>query len=1602
MLSATIAQTTLLPAMAQPPPKGTITGKIYDGITGNPIADARVELRLSNESWMGFNNTWTNSAGEFSFELSPATYHVLADKWPNYTSPCVKKFIRVEAGSTVSVDLFLWPTGRLNGTIEYEGTPSDMGADLLFVNSTSGNVVARKYASVWNGSYTMDAPAGDYIILSSSWGYGPGRITGEVSSVSVLQGEQTAANIELRNSGMDIWVHTPGWKWTYMPGSPITYIVEARNTTTWEPISNASVSLYFYGPVDWPMSEPHDYSSNFADLQEIKPGVYIVRTTLPSDLSPGQYNLYATVRKDGKLGIGDLWFSIIQYRLEWYYAKSVYSPSESLSFRFTVDNGLSYVTDLDICYAIVEQYNGTSWVYNVLKSGKAVYDAVLKEYKVDAAGVVAAQGHKYRVALLVGQNTYEWWFEGGDLPVIFTALSKYPIHIELGVRNMPPSLFTCDRKTTIIEEEYWYTRMRLPIADVDWIHIFYDNISTPAMDIFESWDSGPNATALVDLNNTLVTFTANPAGEIRGTIRDSDTGEPVGDVEVMGMPIRYANVTRWAYARSEWDGSYRLPVTAGRSYLLKFSAPLYEGYKTDNETYGYSVASVGGAATVDVNLTRVPTGTLTGVVFWDVDSDKAYNSSVDMALSNAWVSVNDYSWNFLGGVNTASNGRYTFSVRADTFLRVMTWYNETFRSKPIEGISVAEDETLRLDIPMERAIVLRGTIEGPWWADCLLLDGDYNVVERIGESSGRDFRWSVPSSVQTLIFRTWGDYYPTEVSLPRTKTESEYDLGIIRLNATTLNVWSYMKEWENERRPGDSVKFYVEAMNRTGNYMRSVEGAEVTYKLWDSTGQFLSNGTGIYKDGKYLVNVSVPMYAKPGPVELMFLVRNDSLNYYGVCGGWFSITTLKIVTLMEATPYSTEESPVFAWLVLNASNLPACNVHVEYELYSTSGTWEQKTAGDLKGSSTGIYNITLPVQPEGSYQIHVIFDKQCDRWMWFNVVANLTRVKIYGHVTDKDGEAVDIAAVELNGGGMGTWIHYVTMTNASGYYEAFLPKGGYGVHVTKGSMRTLPEWKGIEVPPRVFDFTLYQVGFLEGRVVDPPSSANQSVWVAVTVIAELISTNLWNASTPGQHLPAAGTTLYLPGVKVGDEANYTIAVFFASNDPAEIDKMRSSNTSGLPENGTITLRILNVVGRNVTYLTLEYDVNGTLRKASTSWIDVETGMRSKDERSVIVAANLTKGDHLFNNTKAPSIADTIEKLFLGTSRLVNLLRMNATDFAWDRSTGILCNLTDFHNETYTPQPPPPGPGPGPGPVEGYDIGAQVLFWNATTGKLVTMEWVYGYFTRAAPTGMYDITFMDWGLIPCTVYNVTIQADETTTLGDIKLYRVDWKNQLWCPCDPWQTTPGKNVTVEVDLSTNNWQLGLSESITGLPAGNFSLYLIGWRWPQPPTGYEGVQFTVGEDSGRYTLNITIPEGAEAGCWDGRLVISAGNATYLVNFGFNLVSLYVGATPQKRNFYSEETVYLVTIVTTPDNVKVTGLEDVDFRIRIFGPYGEVSGNFTTVFYELGHGVYLTEFPIPNGTSAGGYSIEVTVNVPNVGSATDWQWFQIAGKKTEPQPTK
>ncbi|MEM3769816.1 MAG: C39 family peptidase [Candidatus Bathyarchaeia archaeon] len=156
------------------------------------------------------------------------------------------------------------------------------------------------------------------------------------------------------------------------------------------------------------------------------------------------------------------------------------------------------------------------------------------------------------------------------------------------------------------------------------------------------------------------------------------------------------------------------------------------------------------------------------------------------------------------------------------------------------------------------------------------------------------------------------------------------------------------------------------------------------------------------------------------------------------------------------------------------------------------------------------------------------------------------------------------------------------------------------------------------------------------------------------------------------------------GVKEGDWAKYNITYYYSTNDPA----VPISPPPIFADIDYLLIRIISVVGTNVTYESVMHYKNGTEQR-STSWLDITTGLTYYGitmPYGPIIAANLTVGDQVYLNAYAPTINSTTIAFYAGLQREVNSLLLkpeitipgyyykNVVDFEihWDRISGILC------------------------------------------------------------------------------------------------------------------------------------------------------------------------------------------------------------------------------------------------------------------------------------------------------------------------------------------
>ena len=162
------------------------------------------------------------------------------------------------------------------------------------------------------------------------------------------------------------------------------------------------------------------------------------------------------------------------------------------------------------------------------------------------------------------------------------------------------------------------------------------------------------------------------------------------------------------------------------------------------------------------------------------------------------------------------------------------------------------------------------------------------------------------------------------------------------------------------------------------------------------------------------------------------------------------------------------------------------------------------------------------------------------------------------------------------------------------------------------------------------------------------------------------------------------------GVKEGDWAKYNVVFNYSTNDPEPPVPPPNS----IVDIDYLLIKIVSVVGTNVTYESIIHYKNGTEQK-SVSWLDVSTGL-SYPGFSIpygpIVAANLSAGDKVYLNAYAPTINSTLIAFYAGMKREVNcfLQEVNMTippnhrtfgelAICWDRLSGILCEQkVEYH------------------------------------------------------------------------------------------------------------------------------------------------------------------------------------------------------------------------------------------------------------------------------------------------------------------------------------
>lgn len=227
----------------EPPATGTITGRVTDATTSDPIEEAFV-FTVADDIWDCFGRFWatTDSNGDYTIDDVPVGMRKIFafKKYYHHAS----QMVHVEDGATTTVNFALYPihpvgTGTVAGTVVDSATSAPIENAWVFVKPLGAGYLACRHNTLHtqtdeNGQYVIeDVPAGDCKVGAFARGY---HI--EKQRATVVASETTTVDFVLRP----------------FPGTRDVRGV-VRNAETNQPIEGAALVFAIYDEIlptsDW-------------------------------------------------------------------------------------------------------------------------------------------------------------------------------------------------------------------------------------------------------------------------------------------------------------------------------------------------------------------------------------------------------------------------------------------------------------------------------------------------------------------------------------------------------------------------------------------------------------------------------------------------------------------------------------------------------------------------------------------------------------------------------------------------------------------------------------------------------------------------------------------------------------------------------------------------------------------------------------------------------------------------------------------------------------------------------------------------------------------------------------------------------------------------------------------------------------------------------------------------------------------------------------------------------------------------------------------------------------------------------------------------------
>jgi|GEM_PF-1906417 len=745
-----------------------ITGHVYQEDTTTPINEAWVTLY--DQNFDSVAAMATDSNGLYDFQVLPGQYYLQASAsgygdlfYQNSYDREGAVPITAEAGTGAGgIDFSLYPEAKISGFVyESDGVTPISSADVC-ISAVSNELYDECYESGEDGSYTiLNLSSGSYIVYAIADGY---------FLEFYLETNSSPTEIQVTQPN-----ETTGINFTLDKGVILSGHIFQDDGVT--PINEAWIRIY--------NQELDSFEDTYSDINglyefQVLPGQYYVEVSAigyGSLYYPNSYDREGAVPITAEAGTGA---SGIDFTL---------SPEAKISGFVYESDGVTPISSADVCISAVsnelydecyESGEDGSYTINGLSSGSYIIqsyaDGYLTEYYLEATTKYAAT----EVTVTQPNETtgINFTLDRGAILSghVYQADGVTPLE-GAGVSAFDDS----DYGFSWSDSEGYYEILLMPglyyvNASADgYGGVYYPNSNSKTGSTQITVEAGTGASG--------IDFSLSPEATISGFVFESDGVTPISEAHIgVVLPPGGVPFTR---TTSGPDGSYIIHGLASGTYWVVA------------QKVGYSMESS--------KIQAIQPNAITGLNFsLTAESSEVhltghvYQEDGSTPLNEAWVTIYDQDFNFITDKYSDSNGFYDFQLLPGQYYVEVSaigygslYYPNSYdRTGAVPIMAEAETGASGIDLTLSPEAKISGFV---YESDGITPISSANICIKAPSDhisycyeSGEDGSYTINGlSSGSYIIQSYADGYLTEYYLEATTKYAATEVTVTQPNETT-------------------------------------------------------------------------------------------------------------------------------------------------------------------------------------------------------------------------------------------------------------------------------------------------------------------------------------------------------------------------------------------------------------------------------------------------------------------------------------------------------------------------------------------------------------------------------------------------------------------------------------------------------------------------------------------------------------------------------------------------------------------------------------------------------------------------------------------------